>query len=48
MREYLTDEAHALAATEGGVALNGAARGTFNAHAVAGRARNGTSQLIAL
>lgn len=48
VREYLTDEAHALAATEDGVALNGAARNGFNAHAVAGRARNSTSQVIAL
>lgn len=47
VREYLTDEARALAATEHGVALNGAARNGFNAHAVGGRPRN-TPQVIAL
>lgn len=49
VREYATDEAYALAATNGsGVALNGAARNGFNAHAAGAHARNAASQAIAL
>ena len=49
VREYATDEAHALEATnDNGVALNGAAHNAFNALAAGVRARNRTPLEIAL
>jgi hypothetical protein len=49
VREYATDEAHAIVPTNGnGVALDGAAHNGFNGLAAGARARNGASREIAL